>query len=359
MNRTTFFLIFSMLGMILATSSFALDIDEKLTLRILDVSSTGKTVLINRGVEDGLVVGDHAKFFITSGVIARGVVLKVSPTRSIWSIYRLVESEEITKDRVLTLKISAPVKVTPDPSKTITAVDEPSVGIEVAAEADDLPKDLSQSEQDDLAGLIDENEKGASKSKKVSSKQGGRDASKVWQVLAYGSYASFGSTITEGSNTTSFASTVMAGGVAIERYFDDQSSFFHNVSLYALAEMSLSSSTDQEAIEAPSFMQFGAGISYHILNDPLSFGKVIPFFTVNGGIGSATTTYSETEANGSTNFLNAGGGFKYNWDGGLGMRVVATYSLRNETYTFDGGAVEQITFAHSGFGANIGLSYRF
>lgn len=359
MNRTTFFLTLTMLGMMIASSSFALDIDEKLTLRILDVSSTGKTVLINRGVEDGLVVGDHAKFFITSGVIARGVVLKVSPTRSIWSIYRLVESDEITKDRVLTLKISAPVKVTPDPSKTITPVDEPSVGIEVAAEADDLPKDLSQSEQDDLAGLINDNEKGKSKARSSSSKSEGIDSSKLWQAFAYGSYSSFSSTLTEGSAITSFSSSVMAGGVGIERYFSDQSSFFHNISLYALAEMSLSSSSDQEVVEAPSFMQFGAGVSYHLINDPLSFGKVIPFFTVNGGIGSATTTYSETEANGSTNFVNAGGGFKYNWDGGLGMRVLATYSLRNETYTFDGGAVEQITFAHSGFGVNIGLSYRF
>ncbi len=338
--------------------SYALDIDEKLTLRILDVSSTGKTILINRGVEDGLAVGDHAKFFITSGVIARGQVIKVSPTRSIWSVYRLVESEEITKDRVLTLKISSPVKVTPDPSKTVTAQDEPSVGIEVAAEADDLPKDLSDSEKDDLAGLMDDQSN--KKSTKTAAKSGeGVDQSKLWQAFAYGSYSSFSSTMTEGSNQSTFSSTVMAAGAGIERYFSDNNSFFHNFSLYALVEKSLSNSVDQETLESSTFMQFGGGVSYHIVNDPLSYGKVIPYFTINGGIGTASTTYSATEANGSTNFVNAGGGFKYNMASGLGMRVAATYSLRNETYSFEGGAVEQVTFAHSGFALNLAASYRF
>ena len=97
----------------------ALEIDEKLTLRFLKVSSTKKTILINRGGEDGLVVGDHAKFFITSGVIARGVVEKVSPSRSVWSLYRVVDSNEITDDKVLNLKISSPVKITSDPTKSL------------------------------------------------------------------------------------------------------------------------------------------------------------------------------------------------------------------------------------------------
>jgi hypothetical protein len=97
----------------------ALEIDEKLTLRFLKVSSTKKTVLINRGGEDGLVVGDHAKFFITAGVIARGVVEKVSPSRSVWSLYRVVDPTEIVEDKVLNLKISSPVRITSDPTKSL------------------------------------------------------------------------------------------------------------------------------------------------------------------------------------------------------------------------------------------------
>ena len=97
----------------------ALEIDEKLTIRFLKVSTSKKTILINRGAEDGLVVGDHAKFYITSGVIARGVVEKVSPSRSIWSLYRLVEPNEVVEGKVLNLKIASPVKITTDVSKSI------------------------------------------------------------------------------------------------------------------------------------------------------------------------------------------------------------------------------------------------
>ena len=82
-------------------------------MRIVKVSQSKKTILINRGVEDGLIKGDHAKFFLTVGVVARGVVVKVSPTRSVWSIYRLVNADYITDDQVMKLKITAPVKITP------------------------------------------------------------------------------------------------------------------------------------------------------------------------------------------------------------------------------------------------------
>ncbi len=111
---------------LLAPLAHALDIDEKLTLRFLRVSSTKKTVLVNRGGEDGLVVGDHAKFFITAGVVARGVVEKVSPTRSVWSLYRIVDPTEIIEDKVLNLKIATPAKITDDPSKSLK--DEPIPG---------------------------------------------------------------------------------------------------------------------------------------------------------------------------------------------------------------------------------------
>ncbi len=104
---------------LVSANASALDIDEKLTLRLLNVSGTQRTVLVNRGAEDGLVVGDHAKFFITAGVIARGVVEKVSPTRSVWSLYRIVDSNEIVKDKVLNIKISTPAKITDDPTKSL------------------------------------------------------------------------------------------------------------------------------------------------------------------------------------------------------------------------------------------------
>ena len=98
---------------------FALELDEKLTMRILSVSQSKKTILINRGIEDGLVVGDHAKLFLTTGVVGRAVTIKVSPTRSIWSVYRLVNPQFIVSDRVLNLKIASPLKLTEDSSKAL------------------------------------------------------------------------------------------------------------------------------------------------------------------------------------------------------------------------------------------------
>src|SRR4051812_7385275 len=85
---------------------WALAVDEKLPLRILKSSDSKKTVLINRGIEDGLVVGDHAKFFLTTGVVGRGVVIKASPSRSVWSLYRVISPTELVADKVMNLKIT-------------------------------------------------------------------------------------------------------------------------------------------------------------------------------------------------------------------------------------------------------------
>ena len=117
-----------------STSSFSLEMDEKLTVRVLSLSNSKKTMLVNRGLEDGLVVGDHAKFFLTTGVVARGVVVKASPSRSIWSMYRLVNPQEIESDKVINLKISTPVKLTEDPTKMLVeAHSEIEAGSEVLA----------------------------------------------------------------------------------------------------------------------------------------------------------------------------------------------------------------------------------
>ena len=114
-----FFTLFSL-------NAFALEVDEKLTTRIVRTSETRKTLMINRGTEDGLVEGDHAKFIVTAGIVARGVCIKVSPSRSVWSVYRLVNADFIVNDSVMTLKITPPVKITKDETKAIVEEDIPS-----------------------------------------------------------------------------------------------------------------------------------------------------------------------------------------------------------------------------------------
>jgi len=147
------FLIATLLGLTLSAN--ALEIDEKLTVRLLRLSASKKTVLLNRGLEDGLVVGDHAKFYLTTGVVARGVVQKVSPTRSIWSVYRIVDGDVIRTDQVLNIKISPPVKLTDDPSQSFIAqstVLDQETGIPLAEGANDIAgADLSQEEAGEFA----------------------------------------------------------------------------------------------------------------------------------------------------------------------------------------------------------------
>ncbi len=105
-----------------STSSFPLAMDQKLSVRVISFSNSKKTILVNRGLKDGLVVGDHAEFFITTVVVARGVVVKASPSRSIWSIYRLVNPQEIENDKVVNLKILIPVKLTEAPAKDLEEI---------------------------------------------------------------------------------------------------------------------------------------------------------------------------------------------------------------------------------------------
>ncbi len=337
----------------ISTASFALEIDEKLTLRILDVSSSKKTILINRGIEDGLVVGDHAKFFKTTGVIARGVVLKVSPTRSIWSLYRLIEDDSVVKNRVLSLKISAPVKVTKDPSRAIKEEEATSTGIIVAEGADDLPKDLSKSEQEDLSSLSDD--EGSSSSVDSS----GIDKDSLWQVFAYGSYNTFTTTVTEGTTEGTANTTSMTVGAGVEKYFSGVGSFMDRFSLQVFAEKTMSASHDIDTFDASQVTLFGGGVGIHFINSPLSYGRFIPYLTANGGMGQTSTTYSSVASNGSVTFWNAGAGLKYNFKNGFGVRGAALFSYRNETYSFEGGSIDQLTVAHSGFGASFGVSYRF
>ena len=147
-------LLFILFITLIALHAVALEIDEKLTCRVLRLSSTKKTMLINRGMEDGLVVGDHAKFFITTGVVARAVVLKASPSRTIWAIYRMINPKEINVDSVVNLKISAPVKLTNDSSLAFGAdqyddgnsenpnLEDMGNNVDLGGRSEDVPVDL-------------------------------------------------------------------------------------------------------------------------------------------------------------------------------------------------------------------------
>jgi hypothetical protein len=106
--------------LILAGEVFAtLPEDSKFVARILGASDSKRTILVNRGRENGLTPDLHAKVSIPSGVIARAVIVKLSPSRSVWSVYRIFSKDQITAQTVATFKVSSPVKLTTDESRAL------------------------------------------------------------------------------------------------------------------------------------------------------------------------------------------------------------------------------------------------
>jgi hypothetical protein len=102
--------------------TFALPLDSKVLGRIIGSSDSKRTILVNRGKEHGLREGDHAKISLPSGMVARGVVVKLSPGRSVWSVYRFFDAEKVNNNMVYTFKIAEPVKLTSDETKALGAL---------------------------------------------------------------------------------------------------------------------------------------------------------------------------------------------------------------------------------------------
>ena len=86
----------------ISTSLSALESTDRLPTQILKVYNKNILVL-NRGLEDGIYVGDHIKLTSSEGFIARGLCIKNSILASHWKIYRVVHPELISKDSLYTM----------------------------------------------------------------------------------------------------------------------------------------------------------------------------------------------------------------------------------------------------------------
>lgn len=379
--------IFLVLSTFIASSAlFALEIDEKLTLRFLKVSNSKKTVLINRGAEDALALGDHAKFFITSGVIARGVVEKVSPSRSIWSLYRVVDPAEITDGKVLNLKIASPVKITVDPTKSMKEEEIPGGTDSMSISDGEATTDTAQSapgisteEKDELEGMgLEESEKPFKNGTKIKKSTPvsvtevtpvyGTNTSKNWEVWGTLYVNSLSGTVENDQQTaaTSTASTASAidFSAGIERYFLTSDSFLKNTSLVIFAHKRTLESGDSIKLSTDWF-EFGGGVNYHFYNSAAAVNRLIGFAGVNAGAGSADIketvitngVSTETSVSGSNTFFSAGIGAKYVLSNGFGIRGLLDYYSSSETYDF--GDDQTIKRTLSGPRVLFGVSYRF
>tara|TARA_R110000868_G_scaffold38661_3_gene135084 strand:+ start:3024 stop:4166 length:1143 start_codon:yes stop_codon:yes gene_type:complete len=365
--------------------SMALEIDEKLTVRLLRLSVSRKTILLNRGLEDGLVVGDHAKFYLTTGVVARGVVQKVSPTRSIWSVYRVVDSDVLRSDQVLNLKISPPVKLTDDPSQSFisqaTKLDE-ETGIPLADGANDIVgADLSSEEAGEFATVaVGDNAPRSAPSDFPTETpmntsgevvvRSGSGLSPTRTLEAFG-MVHFNSLSTssdlgeEGSTTGSDSSVDFSLGV--EKYFNRSSGFLRDISLFGYVHSASNASSSAQGTEvSSSVFEYGAGLNYHFLAAPLSYHAMIGYVGVAMGIGTTEDTITDTTGaaaepatlSGSANFFSLGGGIKYYLPNGFGMRAYLDYYRRGESYVIEDEEGEY-TKVVSGPRIQLGLSYRF
>lgn len=106
------------LGVLLSFSALALEPFEKLkNVKILRVLPDN-VVMLNRGIEDGVMRNDHAKISNdTEGYSSRAICLKVSSDLSYWRIYRVPNAEAFSLDYIYTLSGMADKEIPFPPAK--------------------------------------------------------------------------------------------------------------------------------------------------------------------------------------------------------------------------------------------------
>lgn len=77
--------------------SYALESTDRFETRILK-AYPDNILVINRGLEDGIEVGDHGRLTNEDGFIARGICIERGMLSSHWKIYRVVRPELVSKD---------------------------------------------------------------------------------------------------------------------------------------------------------------------------------------------------------------------------------------------------------------------
>lgn len=352
----------------------ALEIDEKLTVRLLRLSRSKKTVLLNRGLEDGLVVGDHAKFYLTSGVIARGVVAKASPSRSVWSIYRIVDSAQLVGDRVMGIKISTPLKLTDDSSRAFRgnqyATLQDNLAIPLERGADDLESQLSEEDRNDLISLG-----GNPPPPTYTYYNAGVDTSRTFEFYGLAHFSSLNTASSDETSASAGSTSNIDFTVGVEKYFAQKNTWLESVSIFAMIHKTTKEVTAVSGGKTSlDGLEYGMGINYHFWESPLTYGKVIGYATASFGAGEVTDTIetvddsgvsTNTPLSGESSFVSFGGGFKYYVQNGFGLRILFDYYRRGETYAVQredsNGTLQDLEFTKTLTGPRIqfGLGYRF
>lgn len=354
------------LMIILPLLSHALEVDEKLTVRIVKTSESKKTVMINRGTEDGLVEGNHAKFIVTAGIVGRAVCVKVSPTRSIWSVYRLVNADFILNDAVMTIKITPAVKITKDETQSLVQEDTPdrtdgdpsTLGIPLADGAQDIKTSGDDAlSKADIKALEDNTIPTTIVEKNF----------EVFGIVNISALSA--STSREGTDfnqTNSQANHHV--GLGGEWYPRREREWYSSFSLVGnVAFVRLNNQAYNGSSSTNDLTELDVGINWHPFTRPSLAHEFIPFFHTSVHMGAIKSTYrpgaenvngQTISANGGTSGISLGFGYKFYSSRGIGARAMVDYYLRNEKYRSD--ALDRI-YSKSVRGPRLllGISYRF
>lgn len=349
---------------LLPLASFALEVDEKLTVRIIRSSESRKTVMVNRGTEDGLVEGDHARFIVTAGIVARGMCVKISPTRSVWTLYRLVNADFIVNDAVMTMKITPPVKITKDETQSLVQEDVPTkaatdpatLGIPLAEGAQDISAEADLRDESDLreveiTTIVERN----------------------WEIIGTFNISGLSSNtkIDAGdSYRTSYSSHHI--GIGGEYYPQNERAWYSRFSLLANVNFmrNNSQSYSGESIQNDA-TEFGFGANWHPGSMPSSVLTFIPFFHLSFNFGSLRSSFEEGsktstagsdsdgfETTGTSTGFAVGFGYKFYTSRGFGARAIVDYYARQEKYKEDDQRF-QVDRSVAGPRFMVGLSYRW
>lgn len=368
MKKILFMLLFIVFP---SQQTLSLEIDEKLTTRILKVSQSKKTILLNRGLEDGLVEGDHAKFFLTSGVIARGVLTKASPTRSIWSVYRIVDNDSLFPDKVVNIKISSPVKLTEDASKSVYGEEDGDSSVQVIRGDQRFS---SVAPQGEVMSMDDRKEimsmKGTPSNESITRfDKAGENKSRDVEVFGLVHLNSLSSSVEYGDRGSSTGQMAQVDfSLGIEKYFYKPGSMLGQISVMALihsGQNQVGSIQGQQV--TTNVLEYGLGVNWHFMASAFSYNKLIGFATAGFGVGNASdsvellnpeTTQEAETVEGSSSFFFAGVGMKYFTKAGFGVRAIIDYYQRGESYTIEN---LEGTYSKTLAGPRImmGLAYRF
>jgi hypothetical protein len=346
----------------LISNAIGLEIDSELTIQILKASRSKKTILINKGRESNLVLGDHAKLFVSEGVVARAVISDISAKRSVWSVYRVTTPDLINPGEMMNIKITPQVKLTKDPL---------SVVIADSAYSETIADNIKDKEFSVYSDLVDDTTAPKSPPPTVVapirtfiSDISDRDL-EFWLSFGLQSFSSEVSGSADGSKSRTageFINNILLG---MNKYFGNGFGVFGFVQYSQESLLSFDG-----AITDSSLIEGGGGAELYLFSNPHKVGKIIPYLTVGAGLGSVVDAFAAgelvsgaqdtTELSGSSFSVFGGGGFKYHLQNGFGARLILDFYNREDTFkdTQDILGTEQWTRTKQGPRIMLGLSYR-